>query len=159
MAQAHKIVPTAPYPDAQTVALGPVGSSYNQSDLDKIVKLIGDSTYGLCATGDEIEGFIVAIEQARQNNFNIGAVAKHEQGEVAFVTANGLQATPGVGTLAIGDIVVASAQAALNTPTPTSFPPVVKATTPANVLHKWRVVALSNSGSGAVGQRLTIERL
>jgi hypothetical protein len=156
---AHKIVPTAPFPDAQTVQLGPQGTAFNQSDLDKIVKLIGDSTYGLCATGDEIEGFIVAVEQATSGGYVIGGVSKYEQGEVAFVTANGLQATPGVGAIAVNDIVVASAQAAVNTKTPTSYPPVVKATTPANVLHKWRVVALSQTNSGAVGQRLTIERL
>lgn len=161
MARTHKLVPTAPYPNAQTVMLGAgQGSANNMSsvDADKLVKLVADSRYDLCVAGDEIEGTIVAVEQATQNGYSIGSVAKYKAGQMMFALADGLQATPGTGTLAIGNIVVAGTVTAKGTAL-TTYPKVCVATTPANVVHKWRVVALSDSGSGAVGQRVTIERV
>lgn len=161
MARAHKLVPTVPYPDVQTVMLGAGSGAANnlsQIDSDKIVKLVGDSRYDLCVAGDEIEGFIVAVEQATQAGYTIGGVAKMESGEMSFATADGLQATPGTGALAVGNIVVAGTITPKGTAL-TNYPKVCVATTPANVVHKWRVVALSDTGSGAVGQRVTIERI
>lgn len=161
MARTHKLVPTVPYPKAVTAMLGAgAGAANNLSSLDsdKLVKLVADSRYDLCVAGDEIEGTIVAVEQATQNGFTIGSVAKLKSGEMMFAIADGLQGTPGTGALAIGNIVVAGSITAKGTALP-SYPKVCVATTPANVVHKFRVVALSDAGSGAVGQRVTIERI
>jgi hypothetical protein len=161
MARVHKLTPTVPYPNAQTVMLGAgSGAANNLSsvDTDKPVKLVADSRYDLCAVGDEIEGTIVAVEQATQAGFSIGGVAKYKSGQMMFATADGLQGTPGTGALAVGNIVVAGTAVAKGTAL-TTYPKVCVATTPANVVHKWRVVALSDTNSGAVGQRVTIERV
>lgn len=159
MARIHKLVPTVPYPTAQTVYLGPDSANkFTQTDLNKLVKLTADSTYGLCAAGDDIEGTCVAVEQATEQGRSLGGVAKYSPGMMLFALADGLQATPGTGALAVGDIVVAGSPYALGTAMP-SYPKVCKATTAANVVHKWRVVALSPTNSGAVGQRVTIERV
>lgn len=126
----------------------------NDVDVGKFVKLVGDSQYGLCAVGNDIEGVLeTANEMGTQDGFNIGSVRYN--GRVT-VTLDGLQGTPGTGTIAVGDIVVAGTVAARGTAV-NGYPKVCKATTPANVVHKWRVVALY--GTGAVGQTALIERI
>ena len=158
MARFHKLVPTVPYPTAQTVYLGAdANNKFTPADVNKFVKLVGDSRYDLCAAGDDIQRQVVSVEQAPDNGSTIGGVAVHQTGQMMFVTADGLQATPGTGAIAVGDIVVCGTVVARNTAL-SGWPKVCKATTPANVVHKWRVVALSDANSGAVGQRLTIER-
>lgn len=126
----------------------------NDVDVGKFVKLVGDSQYGLCAVGNDIEGVLeTANEMGTQDGFNIGSVRYN--GRVT-VTLDGLQGTPGTGTIAVGDVVVAGTVAARGTAVG-GYPKVCKATTPANVVHKWRVVALY--GTGAVGQTALIERI
>lgn len=82
------------------------GAAHHLSDAEvgKFVKLAGDSRYALCAAGDEVEGWIMAVESATLDGYTIGSVA---QGERKFVTLDGLQATPGVGSIATGDYVLA----------------------------------------------------
>ena len=126
----------------------------NDVDVGKFVKLVGDSQYGLCAVGNDIEGVLeTANEMGTQDGFNIGSVRYN--GRVT-VTLDGLQGTPGTGTIAVGDVVVAGTVVARGTAI-VGYPKVCKATTPANVVHKWRVVALY--GTGAVGQTALIERI
>lgn len=125
----------------------------NDVDVGKFVKLVGDSQYGLCAVGNDIEGVLeTANEMGTQDGFNIGSVRYN--GRVT-VTLDGAQAD-GTGNIAIGDIVVAGAPAARGTAVG-GYPKVRKATAAANVVHKWRVVALY--GTGAVGQTALIERI
>lgn len=131
-----------------------VANQLNDADNGKFVKLVGDSQYGLCAVGNDIEGVLeTANEMGTQDGFNIGSVRYN--GRVT-VTLDGLQGTPGTGTIAVGDIVVAGTVVARGTAI-TGYPKVCKATTPDNVNFKWRVVALY--GTGAVGQTALIERI
>lgn len=130
------------------------GDQLKDADVGKLVKLAGDSRYGLCATGNDIEGVLMtADEMPTQDGFSIGAVRTN--GRVT-VMLDGAQAD-GTGTIAVGDIVVAGAPVARGVSLSGSYPKVRKATTPANVVHKWRVVALY--GTGAAGQIALIEKV
>jgi len=140
-----------------------------KADNGKFVKLVGDSQYGLCAAGDEIEAVInVADDIAPQDGFNLGSIVT-DDGLRVRVTLDGLQATPGTGTIAVGDYVVCGSVTARGTALP-GYPKVCKATplsvatTPAvnfpagsNLNFKWRVVSLD--GTTAVGQTALIERV
>ncbi|MCB1899801.1 MAG: hypothetical protein KDH16_10950 [Rhodocyclaceae bacterium] len=133
------------------------GSSNNltTAELGKIVKLVGESRYGLAAAGDQIEGFIVAVESATLDGYTIGSVKQKSYKQVTF---DGLQATPGTGTVAIGDYVVTGTVVAKDTAL--SGPvKVTKATTQTGMYHAWRVVSLGSAGTGAVGTTGLIERV
>lgn len=125
------------------------------ADVGKLLKLAGDSQYGLCAVGNEIEGSLVAANYpAPADGFNLGSVAVDGR---LRVTLDGLQATPGTGVIAVGDYVVAGSVTARGTPLP-GYPRVCKATAaPSALVHKWRVVSLD--GTTAVGQTAVIERV
>lgn len=158
MAREFKIQPTAPYPTATTVALG-AGNTPNDnlsnSDEGKLVKLAGDSRYALAEVGDEIEGFIVAVEQATQGGFTIGSIIDCDK---QFVMFDGLEATPGTGVIAVGDYVVVGSPVAKGVKL-TSAPKVVKATSQGTQKFLWRVVSLGAAGTGAVGTVGVIQRV
>lgn len=148
------------------------GASNHLTDKEvgKFVKLVGESRYNLCSAGDEIEGRIEAVETATLDNYTIGSVLKEGRFEVTF---DGLQATPGTGSIAIGDYVVCGTPVAKDTALTFGTPAKVckatdlsVATTPAvnfpagsNLRHKWRVVSLGAAGTGAVGTQGLIERV
>lgn len=81
------------------------GSSNWVSDKEvgKFVKYVADSRYDLCAAGDPIQGHVTSVEPSTLDNYSIGSVRSHSRKEVTF---DGLQATPGTGTIAVGDYVV-----------------------------------------------------
>lgn len=140
-----------------TARLGAGSGSANyvtDLELGKPVKLAGDSQYNLCAAGDQIEGFIRAVETWTADDFSIGSV--QYEGRVK-VTLDGLQATPGTGVIAVGDYVVAGTAVAKGTALGTAYPKVCKATTQTGMYFAWRVVSLD--GTTAVGQTATIERV
>ena len=140
-----------------TARLGAGSGSANyvtDLELGKPVKLAGDSQYNLCAAGDQIEGFIRAVETWTADDFSIGSV--QYEGRVK-VTLDGLQATPGTGAIAVGDYVVAGTAVAKGTSLGTADPKVCKATTQTGMYFAWRVVSLD--GTTAVGQTATIERV
>jgi hypothetical protein len=151
MPAVFKMTPTAPFAASQSTLLGAgTGSANNLSDLDKskFVKLVAASRMDLCAVGDQIEGFITSVEAATQNGYSFGGVA-HE-GKM-YVTLDGLQATPGVGAIAIGDYLVAGTVTARGTILP-GAPKVCKATAAANtLLYKWRLVEATATAVGTVG--------
>ena len=156
MARQHYIVPQGTIENTVTVRLGAsatAGANYDSLESGKFVKLIAESNYGLCAAGDPIEAVIVAVELATQAGWSIGSIV--DEG-IMSVTCDGLEATPGTGTIAVGDVVVAGTVVARGTAV-SGYPKVCKATTPANVNFKWRVMALY--GTGAVGQTALIERI
>lgn len=126
------------------------------ADVGKFVKLAGDSQFGLCAVGNEIEGVLDSINSGpTQDGYQLGGVRRN--GRVK-VTLDGLQATPGTGTIAIGDYVVAGTVVARGTSLAGAPPKVCKATAAATgLVQLWRVVALY--GTGAVGQLALIERV
>lgn len=127
-------------------------NAYTDKELNKFVKLSGDSAYSLCAAGDAIEGYICAVEAYTADDFSIGSVQSESRKRV---TLDGLQATPGTGVIAVGEYVVCGTVVALGTAL--SGPPkVCKATSQAATHFNWRVVSLE--GTTAVGQFATIER-
>lgn len=148
----------SPYRIHDTARLADGAGDANQlkdPEVGKFVKLIGDSQYGLCAVGNEIEAVVESANEQIADGFLLGTVRK--DGRVR-VTLDGLQATPGTGVIAVGDYVVAGTVVARGTvqlPTP---PKVCKATAAGSDLNfKWRVVALD--GTTAVGQTALIERV
>lgn len=158
MAKSHYILPTIPDDATVAVRLGAGSSEADRLsvlDAGKLVKLAGESRYNLSAVGEEVEGSIYAVELAPQNGFSIGSVLQRGR---LFVTFDGLQATPGTGVAAIGNIVVTGTPIAKGT-AQSGYPKVCVATTPANVVHKWRVVSLGTVGTGAVGTVGVIERI
>lgn len=180
MSKAHYIVPTGETPDVMTVRLGSAiavggapgtgGSMTPGVDDGKLVKLVGESQFDLAAAGDMIEGCITSVEQATAGGWTIGGVI--EEGEL-FVTADGLQATPGTGVIALGDWVVVGTVVAKGTVLG-GYPKVCKATaqlgsvpadlTAAGVMAKyaayaWRVLSLGPAGTGAVGTTIVISRV
>lgn len=152
----------AEYNEVVTARLGAGTGSANQltdKEVGKFVKLVAESRYDLCAVTNEIEGVILALESATLDDYTIGSVQKTGRIEVTF---DGLQGTPGTGTVALGDYVVAGTvvakgtdQAAFTTP-----PKVCKATAAGTgIVHTWRVVSLGSAGTGAVGTKGLIERV
>lgn len=152
-----KFYPVLNLTEAQTARMGNgagVANPLSKADNGKFLKLVGDSQYGLCAVGNEIEAVLsVADDIAPQDGYVLGALMKN--GRVA-VTLDGLQATPGTGVIAVGDFVVAGTPVALNTALSGASPKVCKATAAGGALiFKWRVVSLD--GTTAVGQTGLIE--
>lgn len=142
---------TARVGDSTTPGTNPLAGA----DVGKLVKMIGDSQYGLCAVGNEIEGQLVSVETATQDGYYIGGVMQETRMKV---TLDGLQATPGTGTVAVGDYVVCGTVTARGTVLP-GAPKVCKATAAATgIVFKWRVVALLG-GVGTVGALAIIEQV
>ena len=115
------------------------------ADVGKLVRLKGESQYGLCAVGDEIEGVMATGEEMTPvDGYYLGSVDDRNN---LKVTLDGLQSTPGAGTVAIGDYVVASTPVARGTTLGGAAPKVCKATNAGNTLNfKWRVVSLVTTG-------------
>jgi hypothetical protein len=154
----HRILPTTANPEVTTARLG-AGALPTQNldfrDVGKPVRLVGESRYDLAIAGQEFEGVIETVENATQDGFSIGSVVRRQ---FMWVTFDGLQATPGTGVVTVGDIVVCG------TPTPRQTPlvgyaRVCRATTPASVMFRWRIVSLGVVGTGAVGTHGVIERV
>ena len=133
---------------------GVSASWLDKVDAGKLVKMIGDSQYGLCAVGDQIEGYLATANDVAPNDgFALGSVQAQDRFKV---TLDGLQATPGTGTVVIGDYVVTGTVTARGSVLPGPVK-VCKATAAANtLLFRWRVVSLL-SGNGAVGSIAVVE--
>ena len=168
--------------DVDTARLGSASGSANfftDTEVGKCVKLAGDSRYNLTVAGDPIEGFVSSVNVSPLDDFSIGGVQK--RGKV-LVQLDGLQATPGTGTIAIGDYVVTGSVTAKGTVLPglvkvckaTDQPGtavvladnivatinaglVKQAAAEKNALFAWRVVALITTG--AVGNSAVIHRV
>lgn len=135
------------------------GTRATDNDVGKFVKLVGDSNYGLVSSADAVEGVITSVETGVYDGYVLGGVVAK-----GFVnaTANGLQATAGTGTIAVGDYVLATAPTAIQTADATTPRKVVKATDQAAAKaapFKARVVSLGSAASGAVGTTIVIELL
>lgn len=157
----------------KTVRLGgnATNTRFTLTEQRKLVKLIGESQYGLCAVGDPIEGCVTSVEatgtvaNAIYDGYMIGGIVSTGYLEATF---EGSQAA-GTGAIAVGDYVVAGTQPAIGTINPTvngisgpGAPKVRKATDQAAAKadpHAWRVVSLGEVGTGAVGTVGTIERV
>jgi hypothetical protein len=117
-------------------------------DLNKAVKFGTANNFVLCATGDQIDGFVKAIEPYTVNDgFGFGGV--QQEGRVTAII--GVQgATP----MAVGDLVVAGVQIAVGT----AGSAVV--ITGAGVAGKesWRCIRIV-SGTGVAGDTVLLERV
>lgn len=169
--------------DAFTTRLGAGTGAANYVDdkeIGKLVKQAADSRYDLAAAGDPIEGYIAAVETYTADDYSIGSVVANGR---MRVTLDGLQATPGTGTIDINDYVVTGTVVAKGTSLAGAYPKVCKATnqpgatvttadaTKPNIdialaavtsqckngIFAWRVVALD--GTTAVGQTAVVERV
>jgi hypothetical protein len=157
-----------------------------KEDNGKFVKLKGDSRYGLCAAGDKIEGVLQVADDlvATFDGYRLGSISKKDLGARVEVTLDGLEATPGTGTVAVGDYVVCGTVVARGTAL-SAGPKVCKATNQPgatvtsadNVIGNlnaaiakivdqlavakcgWKVVAILGGGTGAVGDKAVIERV
>lgn len=104
------------------------GQDLGDKDMYKLVKLVGDSQYGLCADGNAIEGFVVAVDgTGPYDGFALGTVQTNER----FIGVADADITIGKG-------VVAAAQEARGTPLKYEGP---KIKLDSGSTSKWRVVA------------------
>jgi hypothetical protein len=142
----------------ETARLGAGTGSANHvtdAEIGKACKFAGDSRYDLVAVTNAIEGFITAVESYTADDYSIGSVQTDGRKEVTF---DGLQATPGTGTVAAGDYVVAGTVVAKGTALTVPVK-VCKATSQTPGPFAWRVVSLGSAGTGAVGTVGIIERI
>lgn len=162
MARAHYMVPTVPSGTVQTVRLGAGNSTSDNFDAatenGKFTKLVAESRHNLAAVGDDIQGVITSVELATSGGYSVGGVLRSSPGDMLHVTFDGLQATPGTGTIAVGDFVVVGSVTAKGTAL-SNYPKVCKATDATTSVHKWRVVSLGSAGTGAVGTNGVIEKV
>lgn len=174
MSKIHRIVPTGPISDPFTARLGAgTGTANNLSiaDQGKFVKLAGESRYDLCVAGDFIDAQILAVDLDPSAGYTVGSLADED---MMYAIADGLEATPGVGAIAVGDYVLVGSVYAKGTiiPLTETFPKVCKATAqlgsvPADLTaagkmaryaaYAWRVVSLGPVGTGAVGTMIVLK--
>jgi hypothetical protein len=157
-----------------TARLGPgtgTANNFNDKDNGKLVKYVADSRFDLCAAGDPIEGIVTSVESATLDGYTVGGVQIQNR---ITVNADGLQATPGTGTILVGDFVVCGTVDARNSAKTLSFAKVCKATfqpgitVPASFAdcqsiakvanYLWRVVSIL-IGTGVPGDTLVCERI
>ncbi len=127
-----------PYLPARAEYIGNNTGQASSKDIGKPVKLSGQTT-ALCASGDEIYGFIESVEVGTNNGYSFGGVLCDPGHEVI--------AKDEVGNLAVGDLVVAGTAIAFGTQTPAGGYNVKKAAGTEAGLHKWQVMAVYTAGS------------
>jgi len=95
--------------------------AWSNSDIGKPLKLDGDNV-DLCASGDEIYGFLAAVEPYTKDGDDVCAVSAdvNKEAEVADEA----------GTLSVGDFVVAGTPTAVATATPTNGANVLAVASP-----------------------------
>lgn len=109
-----------------TARLGAQSAGYTDKELFKFVKPSGESAYVLCAAGDQIGGRIAYVDPATSDGYTIASIQREGR---MLVTFDGLQATPGTGTIALGDQVVCGTVVAAGTGLGATPAKVCKATT------------------------------
>ena len=128
----------------RTEALGNNTGQFATADVGVLVTLAAASCTQ-CATGDEIYGQVHAIETGTINDgFSYGAVKQSHRIQAVVGAAQ-------VGSMAVGDLVVADVQPALGT----GDLGKVKTGTPA--IHKWQCITVETSG--AIGETVLLEKV
>lgn len=143
-----------------TVRLGNsgAGNTYGDEEVGKAVKLAATDRFVLCVAGEPIEGVISSVNDGTYDGFSIGGIKRRG---LKAVTFDGLQATPGTGTIAAGDYVVVGTVTVKGTKL-TGPLKVTKATDQAaarTAPFKARVLSLGAAGTGAVGTTGVVELL
>lgn len=130
----------SPYlPDRTELGYG----TWTDTDINKAVTLRDASTVELANSGDEIYGFVTAVEVGTSGGYRVMSVAADPGREV--------YATDESGGLAVGTVVKAGTETALGTQL-TSYQKVVTAGNAAAqgaVIFKWVVVATSGGAAGS----------
>lgn len=138
----------SPHADVVSAALG-VNSAgkFSDKDIGKPVKMAANNNFVLCASGDQIEGFVTAVEANTVNDgFSFGSVLRNKR-VIAQVDA------AQVGTLVVGEFAVAGTSSALGTKD--AYPKVLQGT-PAD--YKWKVIR-NISGTGVAGDLVLLEKI
>jgi len=153
-----------PFADVVDAALGAAsGDGWGSKEVGKAVKLGSANNYVLCADGDEIEGFVVAIEPNTVNEgFGFGAVQRNGRTQAKLAA--------GVSGAAVGNYVVAGTQEAVGFQTAGNRPLVKPGTAAAQAgltpfaftertpnTFMWRIVRLLTNGNA--GSIVVIERV
>lgn len=144
-----------------TVRGGTTASKHDNAENGKAVKLAGLNNFVLCAAGDAIEAIQGSSHLATQGTVDGYAIIGIYGRGYKAVTFDGLQATPGTGTVAAGDYVLVGTVSPVGTALATSVK-VTKATDQAVAKaapFKARVVSLGVANTGAVGTTGVIELL
>lgn len=118
------LVPAGATVTARVGSAADAGGRVTDKEVGKFVKFAGDSQYDAVAATNPIDGVLIALEPATVDGWSIGSVMQN--GRVAAI-CDGLEATPGTGTIAVGDYVVAGTVVAKGTAL-TTAPKVCKAT-------------------------------
>ena len=153
MSRAFKRSEVLPATASITTLLGVAGSNFNSNDIGKFTKLIGESAMGLCVAGDPIEAYIEAVEADTAQGISLGSIQMEDS---KFVVCDGLQGTPGVGQINIGDYVVCGTVVARTVALTDPVARVCKATSQAVGFFNWRIVSFK-TGTGGVGSVALME--
>jgi hypothetical protein len=137
-----------PYLPARVEYIGDTTGQASSKDIGKPVKLNGEST-ALCASGDEIYGFIESVEVGTNGGYSFGGVLADVGHEVI--------AKDEAGTLVVGDLVVAGTAVALGTQTPAGGYNVIKAQTSDNAVLTSGGLAIKTAGSAVVKTASTVQ--
>ena len=121
-----------PYKPDQTENLGDNTGQYAGNDVGKAVKYSGDAMV-LCATGDEIIGFVQDVEPGTKDGYSTGSVRKEGRA----------WALDEAGTLSVGDVVTAGAAGTLGTLANNNVLVAVGAK-----VHVWVVISVIGTGAG-----------
>jgi len=135
-----------PYVPDRTEALGDNTGQFSDKDIGKPVKLTAAGQCDLCASGEEIYGFVTAVEPATEDGHSIGSVTADVNKQAYAVDE--------AGGLAIGDLVVAGTPVALGTATPNGGNVIAATSTPA--IHKWMVI---ETYGGAAGDQVLLQKV
>jgi len=113
----------------------------NSNDIGKPLKLTAADTYGLCADGDQIDGFLLSVADYTADGYAVGTVQLGGRVRVEIKT-----------TLDIGDIVEAHTQTARTVASANGLGIVSEHTKVDATRKVWRLV----SGTGIDGDLTAI---
>jgi hypothetical protein len=155
-----ELVPT----ENESAALGVnAAGKFTDKDLGKPVKFGAANNYVLAAAGNDIDGFVLSVEPFTVND-GVGFGGVMRKGRITVEVGANQGGTP----MAVGDYVVADAQAAVGTAgtakVKTGVAFAQSGTTPFAItretpLHAmWRCIRII-SGTGVAGDSVLLERL
>ena len=134
-----------PYMPDYTEMLGATATNeFNDQDIGKAVKYSGDQMV-LCAAGDEICGFVTAVEPYTKDGYSVGSVRKTGR----------IEAADEAGTLNVGDLVVAGTPGTLGTYALQNVQLEDAVNAPIKK-YFWEVVAVKGTGAG---RTVVLERI
>lgn len=140
----------APYIPDRTEALYVASGSWSDTDIGKAVTMRDASLVELADSGDEIYGFVTAVEPYTDGGYKIGSVAC-DAGREAWATDES-------GGLTVGTIVKAGTATAVGTALSANQKVVTAGNAAAQgaVIQKWMVVSTSG---GAAGSEVLLRRV